>query len=685
MRKSNIIISLALGVLLMGSCQDLDIMPRNITTNADILTSEEGTDAYMAALYKHLPMEDFNVSKDSPYGGYHWWGNMGEYHIMTGELVNKNRINTVPQTGYWSYGYQLVRQCNMFLQNVPQYGASLANQKELIAEARFIRAYTYFAMVKRFGGVPIIEGIQEMTDNTPDLWVARSSHEKCLDYIFEDLDYAIENMTSKQVAGRANKYVAAAFKSRVALYAGSVARYGQKFNFISKNDGQTMLCGLPESRANEYFRMAYEATLKVDGGGYELYNSNPDKEANYNEIFSNADNSKESIFIRQYSMDNYVHCWDVIFSPSRFASTYGGRYMIPLDWVELFDGMPKDPETGHLMTTNEDGEYIVYDDCRQIYKNWEPRLKAQLLLPGQVYKGIELDIRAGIISEDEDPEDPIDKFIADDGITTTAYSNIRYVKMNISRQSGNSRTQPESGMFKMKDGKTKLYKNGIDGPWNSNDDATVTGFYGRKWLNLNLSVAETNLNKSVQSWIDIRYAEILLNRAEAALELYQNGETSIDNNDLQQVAFECINKIRARGGAELLTSPSQLSDQSREGISRGMGINSFVYAPNEGLHIIRVERYKELSFENKIFWDLRRWFTFDTQINQYRRRALIPFMFAQGAKVNEYGNPEGKYIYDTRVCERYGDRLTFNTKAYYDGIPGGDRANNPLLEQNDMY
>ena len=65
---------------------------------------------------------------------------------------------------------------------------------------------------------------QNMTGNEEELWVARSSHEECIDFILEDLDYAIEHLGKDKVAGRGNnKYVAAAFKSRVALYAGSVA------------------------------------------------------------------------------------------------------------------------------------------------------------------------------------------------------------------------------------------------------------------------------------------------------------------------------------------------------------------------------------------------------------------------------------------------------------------------------
>ena len=101
---------------------------------------------------------------------------------------------------------------------------------------------------------------------------------------------------------------------------------------------------------------------------------------------------------------------------------------------------------------------------------------------------------------------------------------------------------------------------------------------------------------------------------------------------------------------------------------------------------MRVERYKELAFEHKIYWDLRRWFTFDTQIHNYRRRMLAPFMFVKDATVDaESGNPVGKYIYETRVCERANNSLSFATKNYYDQIPNGQRTLNPLLVQNNQY
>jgi starch-binding outer membrane protein, SusD/RagB family len=191
------------------------------------------------------------------------------------------------------------------------------------------------------------------------------------------------------------------------------------------------------------------------------------------------------------------------------------------------------------------------------------------------------------------------------------------------------------------------------------------------------------LHSSFQTWIDIRYAEVLLNRAEAALELAQNGVASHAGIDMQTNAFEAVNQIRSRAGATLLSNASELS--TSPAFERGGGPGGFVQAPNRGLQIIRVERYKELAFEHKLYWDLRRWFTFDTQIRDYRRRMLSPFLFANGATLSSGGNPDGKYIYDTRVCESANNSLNFQTRYYYERIPNGQINTNPLLIQNNQY
>lgn len=665
------------------SCMDMDIPPKNIMTDEDIY-NEGGIKAYMAGMYNHLPMDDFNASDETGsrdnvnMGGYFHWNSIKWTMLSTGETVNRNNTGMYyHDKGYWQQGYEIIRNANKLIENLPDYIGKLPDAEKWIAEARFIRAYVYFSLAKRYGGVPIVDKVQQIENGDPSsIWVARNSHRETYDFILSDLDYAIENMSNTGETGRANKFVAAALKSRVALFAGSIARYGSNHIYTVES---VMLCGIPSEKANYYFEEAWNASKVVEEGKYALYKGNSDPTQNFIDVFAKAATNTESIFIREYDYTNYVHSFDAIYSPPRMTSTYGDRYNITLDWVELFDGLPINPSTGHLETTDSSNDYIVYESVGEIFENAEPRLKGSVMIPGQTYKGVELDIRSGIIQESVDPSVKIQKFIPDDGNTTTAYANVPYFKTNVqtTTQVITSQTPYETSTG------VKLNKNGMDGPANGGSNNTLTGFHGLKWLDLSLTPSETKLHSSYQPWVDIRYAEVLLNRAEAALELFQNGVSTLESIDLQDDAYQCINSVRERGGATLLGSPSELSTGAA--YNRHEGPGGFVQAPNKGLQLIRVERYKELAFEHKLFWDLRRWFTFDKQIYNYRRRMIAPFLFAKGAKLSETGYPEGKYIIDTRVCERSNNNLNFEVKYYYEGIPGGEIKTNPLLQQNKNY
>mgnify|MGYP001634596370 CR=1 FL=1 len=671
----NIITGVALSGIL-AACQDLDIPPKNILSGSDIY-NEGGITAYMAGLYNHLPMEDFNMGDDGGRGGFFNWNSEKTTLGSTGEFANNQCGNNViyGDKGYWKDGYQIIRQANVLIQDLPNYVGTLQGAESWIAEAKFVRAYTYFALVKRYGGVPLLEEPQGIDD---DLIMPRSSHQDCVDFILKDLDDAINGMTKTKTNGRANKYVAAAFKSRVALYAGSIARYGEAAVYTGESG--TMLTGIPASLANDYFRQAYDAAKIVEEGGYALHKGSDKRQAFY-EVFDKAASSEESIFIREYDINNYVHSWDKLMSPEAWTGGYGGRYFVPLDWVELFDGLPLDPATGYLKTTDDEGYYKVYDSSHGIFDGAEPRLLASIMIPGDLYKGgHELDMRCGLLVNDVTPDQKILKTTKDDGKTTYSWDNgVKEFKVNGQVVAVRSTKKPSEG---------QTYENtgiaiaGFNGPSTSGGNHCNTGIYGVKWIQRDQ--APVDLHRSTQPWIDIRYAEVLLNRAEAAIELAQNGAS--DAGTLLNDAMVCINDVRDRAGADLLTSTDQLADLTTPTNVRGTGKNSMVFAPTKGLQIVRVERYKELAVEHKLYWDLRRWFTADTQIKEFRWRMLAPYLFLSTAvKDDETGIPHGKYIFDTRVCDSYGGQHNFDSKYYYEKIPDSERKVNYLLEQNNRY
>lgn len=695
--------TLILSLVYMVSCVDLNILPTTIIKGEDIY-NEAGIKAYMAGMYVRLPMEDFKYNTRNGNGaiqGYFSDLNIGSYWCSTGEMVNNDEGGFVRHvTGYWDEGFKIIRQANTLIKDLPNYPELNTWSIEWIAEAKFIRAYVYFQLAKRYGGLPKVFEPQYLDPNDETaLWVARESHADTYDFILKDLDDAIADLPIASDAGRANKYVAAALKSRVALHAATTARYGS-IKFADWEVDGVLLQGIPASRAVGYFKQAWDATKLFDGSPYELHKANADKTENFAEVWDKADSNKETIWIRKFDYTMWVHSFDCVCAPPRMVTTYGARGGGPtLDWMELFDGVPLD-ENGHFSAFDEDGNYLVYDDCYQFWNGVEPRLRANLLLPGYYYMpstggGLKLDLRAGLIDPKIDPAvDKFKKLSIDDGANgqnyRNAWNNINYTASPFDGASafiiystGQANTQ--SDPYEM-DG-LKIYKNGLDGPkmsWAGGNN-TCTGLFARKHMDINMTVGQHVLHASTRPWIEIRYAEVLLNRAEAAIELSQSGDATYGGVNMLQDAFDCINAVRDRAGAKLLTSVAELSlDEAftiwnRPG-PKGQG--GFVEAPNRALQILRVERYKELNFESKIYWDLMRWFTFDTQIRDFRRRGLYPFMFAKGATVDENGIPDGKYIYDGKSAEQNSGPITFSVNNYYEGIPSGELKNNPLMQKN---
>jgi hypothetical protein len=682
------------------SCVDLEIQPKTIISPADIY-NENGIKAYFAGMYNHLPMEDFRYDNgrndvDGSDGGYFSAIMINTFWNSTGEMLNGNNVGIQRhRTGYWGDGFKIIRQANTLITQLPNYPEVAHLSDAWIAEAKFIKAYIYFQLVKRYGGLPLIDEAQPLPEDLNDvssLYIARSSHADTYDFILRNLDEAVAGLPETSETGRVNKYVAAGLKSRAALHAATTARYGSMKFQDWEVDG-VLLEGIPSNRANDYFKQAWDAAKLIEGH-YELHRANAAKTDNYAEIWEKATSNRESMWLRLFDYTMWTHSYDAIMAPPRMSTTYGNRFNPTLDWVELFDGLPLD-ENGHFSAFDANGNYLVYDNCQQLWDGAEPRLRANLLLPGQTVKGgFKVDLRAGIFNKDIDPEvRKFKKFSIDDGVDGSNYrateGNARVPEQYLFRDGIiiNSTSDPRTQNDPYDVDGLRIFKNGLDGPKMSNNGGsnTLTGFHGRKHMDISMTQGQTNLYESTQPWIEMRYAEILLNRAEAAIELAQSGEGTYNGVNMLQDAFTCINDIRDRAGARLLASSAELSTEpaytqwTKTG-PKGQG--GFVEAPNRALQILRVERYKELAFESKIYWDLLRWFTYDTQINQYRKRGLYSFMFSKGATVDAAGIPDGKYLYDAKNLESGSDRITFSLNNYYEGIPSSELTNNPLLQKN---
>jgi len=433
------------------------------------------------------------------------------------------------------------------------------------------------------------------------LQVHRDKEQAVWDFIGAELDLGYQMMPATSDAGRANKYVAAALKSRAMLYAACVAKYGS-VNFVDGEARSSGAAGIPASAAAGYFQAAYDAAKLLDGV-YSLYNANADKQQNYVDLFLKP-NSPENIFIKQYSIaNNTAHSWDDTMSPRYFTANALSRSYPTLDLVQLW---------GALNVTNSDGTPKRFDNRADIQQGLEPRLLATVYFPGATLRGLTFDMQRGIYpsfsgtAAAEVAKAPNSRSYILAGATTTLYQGVQVI--------------------------------GFCGPYTGGDDLTRTGFYVRKYVDYTRLQATVNLNTSVQPWIDLRYAEVLLNRAEAAVELGNTAD-----------ALTCINLIRDRAGATLYSDID--------------------------LTKVRNERCMELAFENQYYWDLKRWRTADVVLDKAHFKGLMPY----------YVFNENKYIFLAEP-ELFNREYTFPKQNYYEPIPGGEIAKNPnLLPNNPGY
>ncbi len=162
--KKLLYLILSVFVLVMGACEKLDVPPLNVVQDKDLFTNEAGITAYMARMYSRLPIEDFKYSPTINFNAFV----IGSASGLTGEALSRDMCNTIETFNYWADAYSLIRECNYFMETLPNYGDnfSTAQVNNWLGEARFIRAITYFALVKRYGGVPIIDKVLTKPDQT---------------------------------------------------------------------------------------------------------------------------------------------------------------------------------------------------------------------------------------------------------------------------------------------------------------------------------------------------------------------------------------------------------------------------------------------------------------------------------------------------------------------------------------
>ncbi len=510
--KIIIYINLFFFLLVISSCDDFfDKQPLDKISSSAVWEDRQLIEANLADLYANTPFFYAETSLNSTMPAY--MGAEAYVHDASSSWIQGTLSETGGVWDYWAYGR--VRNLNTFIENVAQSSIDEDIRNIRLSEARFLRAFVYFEMVKRYGGVPLITVPQSIDATDEELFVSRNSEKEVYDFIAQECE-AIAAILPEVAGeyGRVTKFTALALKSRAMLYAASIATYStQQLNG---------LLGFPQAEAQEYWQKAYDASKEiVNSGQFQLYNEKEDKIENFRDLFLEERNT-EVIFAKVFNgKDQVGHSYDYYNYPGGFQKVWGGTTSAYLETVESFGYV--DGSSGEL-----DYDYLQNNPIsfEELFDKKDPRFFATVLYQGAAFRGGRIYGHNGTYL---------------DGELNTSISVI-----------GDYNGQPWYARA------TAWDKNYVAG----------TGFPIRKMINENEE--QMLARESHTDYIVYRYGEILLNLAEAALELGKEDE-----------AIEYINQIRDRAGVIKL-----------ETIDREK---------------IRQERRVELAFEGHRFWDLRRW------------------------------------------------------------------------------
>lgn len=187
--------------------------------------------------------------------------------FMTGSYTAVNH----PFLNYWGTYYKKIRAATLLMSRLPTTPLSAAKKTRLAAEARFLRAFYYAALIRIYGSVQIMD--DKVLDASDILVSKRNTYKECVDYVVAQLDQAAKDLPTSLTQdaadyGRATQGACMALKARVLITAASPLLNGSAI----------------ASNTNVAYSTSYDATMwqkasdackaVIDQGNYSLVEDN---------------------------------------------------------------------------------------------------------------------------------------------------------------------------------------------------------------------------------------------------------------------------------------------------------------------------------------------------------------------------------------------------------------------------
>lgn len=544
---------------LLTSCVDyLDKESDTELTLPMVFEDKTRTEGWLANVYSHVP---------DPYWGY---ARKLGWDILSDDMTASERWRQwdwkvipmllgewTPSTdwdgNYWSRLPQLIREANIFIENVhplPDQGISATEVTYMKAEMRFMIAYYYYLLSNTYGPVPFKPNYIAPTDfNLADLMEGQRPYYEVVDWVDKELKEVAEILPAKYTEarkyGRATSIMCLAVRARMLLFAASPLVNGNPDYANHKNkDGENLFSTTADKTKWAYAAQACKELIDAaEAAGHKLYTEKNDDGTidpfmSYQNLFlTRYDEGNTEILFARPGGSEYGE-YEKHATPA--ASGGSGGLGVTQSLVDAFfmeNGLPINDDNSEYMETG----YSVSDETRD-NTVWDT------------------EVNGGAISKKN---------------TYNMYCH-REPRFYITVSYNNSYFTQEKREF-------NFFNGSADNP--HTHDAPQNGYLIRKKISPDLNVKQGTYK--YRPGIVYRLGEAYLNYAEAL------NESDPGNGDI----LVYLNKIRERAGIRQYTT--------------GATDDNFIHVDlndqAEMRKLIRAERRVELSCEGIRYDDLRRW------------------------------------------------------------------------------
>lgn len=386
MNAKTYIATLALAISLAGCNSLFDDAPMNQISEETTWTNNQLLDEYVNSWYRGMS-DGFDIFVPSTalfkaISRYYlpWFGDqitVGKtdwFNAGYGDMLKCNDESiSLHSSNQWSGYYTQLQYINTFLDNQDKV-KDAAEKSRVLGEAHFLRAYYYYMLWRRFGGVLIIDHPYDPLKNAETF--PRASYEEMVRFIVSEVDEALNYLPTTNTSaneGRATKGAALMLKAKTYLWASAEVFQNKEKSYLGFTDDQSQAM-LQKAKT------AYDELFSL--GVYKLISINSTTQDGikdeYRQIFLTK-NSAESIFEVQHSDDG------------DFANKFGHK----LDRdaaAPYFTGTT----AAYTPTQNHVDEYGMQEgytyNAKNPYANRDYRFYANVLYDGCTYKGHVMDL-----------------------------------------------------------------------------------------------------------------------------------------------------------------------------------------------------------------------------------------------------------------------------------------------------